>query len=134
VILARGHQRPLQSFFVASLLVACGSETQQTRDGVADVNIADREWSIAGSCITDDDDTTFNGPGDPWLSIGFDSAGTASAVGNLRAQKTGFSVIVGSPDAPKPLLTISGNTYSVAGKFLALDGTLVDGQIMVVCE
>jgi len=102
--------------------------------GEAVVKIADKVWRIDGSCELEGDDLTFIGLGDPTLSIGFNSAGAPSAVGNFSSTSEGFGILIGNPDVPKPVVNITGNSFSVSGTFLVIDGTRIEGEITVSCE
>lgn len=117
------------------LMTGCGSATGNTSSsGIAVVKLADREWHIAGQCEATAEDLTFTGMGDPMLNIGFNTTDDASAVGNLSSQKEGFIVLIGTDEAPKPTVTIIGNSFSVTGTFAVPGETLIDGSIAVTCD
>ncbi len=120
---------------LALLITGCGSATGDTSSsGIAVVKLADREWQIAGQCEAGVETLTFTGLGDPMLTIGFNITDDASAVGNLSSQKDGFIVLIGTDEAPKPTVTVTGSSFSVTGTFAVPGETLIDGAITVTCD
>ena len=129
------NTRMIPWYLAAAAIAACGggADANASGSGVATVKVADWEWRIEGSCETSGDDMTFTAPGDPMLSVGFNSAGTPTAVGNLSSVSKGFVSFIGHPDVPQPSVTINGNTYKVAGSFFVDVGVSVNGDISITC-
>ena len=120
---------------VTATVNACGGGgTSTSGAGVAVAKVAEWEWRIPGTCEYSGDDMTFTAPGDPLLSIGFDSAGAPTAVGNLSSQSKGFMSIIGHPDVAKPTVTITGRNYAVSGPFFVDIGVAVHGDISISCD
>lgn len=118
-----------------ALLSACGSGVASTSGpGLAFAKLADWTWNIPGTCEFAGDDMTFTAPGDPLLSIGFNSAGAPTAVGNLSSQSKGFMSIIGHPDVAKPTVTITGRNYSVSGPFFVDTDATAHGDISINCD
>lgn len=121
---------------VAAVVVACsgGAGANTTGTGTAVARVLDWVWHIDGICELEGSDMTFNAPGDPLLSIGFNSAGTPTAVGNLSSQSEGFVSFIGHPDVPAPTVTINGNVYEVSGAFFVDTDVSVEGEVTVTCN
>ena len=121
---------------LATALVGCsgGAGASASGTGVAVAKVADWEWRIPGTCEFSGDDMTFTAPGDPLLSVGFNSAGTPTAVGNLSSASEGFVSFIGHPEVPKPAVTVGGKTYSVKGAFFVDTDISVDGDVTVTCD
>ena len=130
------HLSKVLAAAMALITMGCegNAQAEMSGPGVANVTIADWQWRIDGNCITEGNDVTFTGLGDPMLSIGFSISGTAAAVGNLSSQKEGFIILIGTDEAPKPTVTIADNAYSVTGAFSVPGETLIDGAITVTCD
>jgi hypothetical protein len=120
---------------IAGAFAGCGggAEAGSTGAGVANVKVADFQWQIEGTCEVEGDDVTFNGRGDPRLSIGFNPTTPPFAVGNLSSQREGLVILIGTDEAPAPEVTVSGGTYTAVGKFAVPGETLVAGEIEVHC-
>lgn len=126
--------QPLPILAVA-LLGACGSGVASTSGpGVAIAKLADWTWTISGTCEFAGDDMTFTAPGDPLLSIGINSAGAPTAVGNLSSQSKGFMSIIGHPEVAQPTVTITGRNYTVSGSFFVDTDVSVPGDISIACD
>lgn len=127
------QQPDVMPVLLAALLACGGADASASGPGVAMVKVADWEWRIDGTCETTGDDMTFTAPGDPMLSVGFNSAGIPTAVGNLSSGREGFVSFIGHPDVPQPTVVINGNTYRVAGSFFVDVGVSVAGDISITC-
>lgn len=132
--------QPLRQWYTFALVMlamlsACGSGVAGTsRPGVASAKFADWAWNIPGTCEFAGDDMTFTAPGDPLLSIGFNSAGSPTAVGNLSSQSKGFVSFIGHPDVAKPTVTIAGRKYTVSGLFFVDTDVTAHGDISITCD
>ena len=118
-----------------AMLSACGSGAASTSGpGVAIAKLAGWTWNISGTCEFAGDDMTFTAPGDPLLSVGFNSTGAPTAVGNFSSVSKGFMSIIGHPDVEKPTVTITAGTYSVSGPFFVDTDLTAHGEISVTCD
>ena len=126
----------LVSLFAASLLVGCNSAAQTDRSvpGTALARIADWEWQIAGTCEYAGEHMTFTAPGDPSLTIGFNSeGGTPSVVGNFSSQSKGFMSIIGHPETASLDISIGESVFEVSGPFFVDTDVHAEGEVSVTC-
>ena len=129
------QQRHILAAATLAMLSACDSGAASTTvPGVASAKLADWTWTIPGTCEFSGNHMTFAAPGDPLLSIGFDSSGTPTVVGNFSSQSEGFVSFIGHPDVERPEVTIAGKTYSVSGSFFVDTDVSVHGDISIVCN
>lgn len=90
------------------------------------------EYTVDGTCETSGADITFTSPGDPSFTIGITTSG-APAVGNFNSPSDGVGFLVGSRAESEVVVTIGDGTFTIAGDFDVLDGSVIDGVVEVTC-
>lgn len=126
--------KTLITMVLAILGVCAGCSGSETGPGTAVAKVEDWTWNISGTCEFAGDDMTFTAPGDPLLSIGINSAGTPTAVGNLSSQSNSFISFIGHPNVEQPAVTINDRNFVVSGPFFIGLGVDVQGEISINCN